>query len=104
MLVLGLTIIGRRSLRETGSVSFDGVKHRYRGRFSGPLTARLMALATLGTSRDFCALVYLVLVLAGVPIYGLYLFAVVTPVWILFVGAALRPSRRGDTAAPEGAG
>ena len=104
LLVLGLTIIGRRSLRETGSVSFDGVKHRYRGRFSGPLTARLMALATLGTSRDFCALVYLVLVLAGVPIYGLYLFAVVTPVWILFVGAALRPSRRGDTAAPEGAG
>jgi 1L-myo-inositol 1-phosphate cytidylyltransferase / CDP-L-myo-inositol myo-inositolphosphotransferase len=101
LLVLGLTMIGRRSLRETGSVSFDGVKHRYRGRFSGPLAARLMAFATLGTSRDFCALVYLVLVLAGVPIYGLYLFAAVTPVWILFVGAALRPSRGGASTTPE---
>ena len=37
------------------------VKHRYRGRYAGLLSRRLIALATLGTSRDFCALVYLVL-------------------------------------------
>jgi CDP-L-myo-inositol myo-inositolphosphotransferase len=102
LLLLGWTMIGLRSLRETGSVSFDGVKHRYRARSSGPIAARLMALATLGTSRDFCALVYLFLVLAGIPIAGLYLFAAVTPVWILFVIAALWPWR-GGPAASEGA-
>lgn len=102
LLLLGWGMIARRSLRETGSVSFDGVKHRYRGRFSGPLAARLMKLATLGTSRDFCALVYLLLVLAGVPIAGLYLFAVVTPVWMLFVIAALWP-RDGTQTEAEGA-
>lgn len=91
LLLLGLAMIGRRSLRDTGSISFDGVKHRYRGGSAGPLVTRLMTLATLGTSRDFCALVYLVLVLAGIPIAGLYLFAMVTPVWILFVTAALWP-------------
>jgi CDP-L-myo-inositol myo-inositolphosphotransferase len=103
LLLIGWTMIGRRSLRETGSVSFDGVKHRYRGRPAGPMATRLMALATMGTSRDFCALVYLLLVLAGIPIAGLYLLAVVTPVWILFVIAALWPSRRQAPAATEGA-
>ncbi|HEY7807532.1 MAG TPA: CDP-alcohol phosphatidyltransferase family protein [Croceibacterium sp.] len=103
LLLLGWAMIGLRSLRETGSVSFDGVKHRYRGRFSGPVAARLMALATLGTSRDFCALVYLLLVVGRIPIAGLYLFAVVTPVWILFVIAALWPSRDDERAASEGA-
>jgi CDP-L-myo-inositol myo-inositolphosphotransferase len=102
LLLLGWAMIAFRSFRETGSVSFDGVKHRYRGRFAGPLAARLMKLATLGTSRDFCALVYLLLVLAGVPIAGLYLFAVVTPVWMLFVIAALWP-RDGTQAEAEGA-
>jgi CDP-L-myo-inositol myo-inositolphosphotransferase len=89
LLVIGLVMIGRSALREAGSVSFDGVKERYSGRFAGPVARRTMALATLGTSRDFCALVYLVLVLAGIPMAGLYLFAVVTPVWIAFVAAAL---------------
>lgn len=103
LLLLGWAMIGRRSLRDTGSVSFDGVKHSYRGRFSGPLASRLMKLATLGTSRDFCALVYLALVLLGIPIAGLYLFAVVTPVWMMFVIAALWPSREDARAASESA-
>jgi CDP-L-myo-inositol myo-inositolphosphotransferase len=102
LLLLGWGMIALRSFREAGAVSFDGVKHRYRGRFSGSLAACLMKLATLGTSRDFCAFVYLLLVLGGVPIAGLYLFAVVTPVWILFVIAALWP-RDGTQAEAEGA-
>jgi CDP-L-myo-inositol myo-inositolphosphotransferase len=85
----GLALIGRRSLRRTGTISFDAVKHEVRGRAGGLLARRLMALATLGTSRDFCALVYLALVVAGIPIVGLYLFAVVTPVWMVFVAKAL---------------
>jgi CDP-L-myo-inositol myo-inositolphosphotransferase len=99
LFLLGLAMIGRHSLRAKGIVSFDGVKQRYRGRFSGPLASRLMRLATLGTSRDFCALVYLLFVLAGIPMAGLYLFAAVTPVWIAFVAAALW--RDGATAATE---
>lgn len=103
LLLVGLTMIGRRSFRESGSVSFDGVKDSYRGRFSHPIARRLMALATLGTSRDFCALLYVVLVLAGIPIAGLYLFAAATPVWIVFVAAALWRSRETPPAAIEGA-
>jgi CDP-L-myo-inositol myo-inositolphosphotransferase len=103
LLLLGWGMIARRSLRDSGSISFDGVKHRYRVRSSSPLAARLMALATLGTSRDFCALVYLLLVLAGIPIAGLYLFAVVTPVWMVFVVAALWPFRDRSRTAQEGA-
>jgi CDP-L-myo-inositol myo-inositolphosphotransferase len=103
LFLLGVAMIGRRSLRETGSISFDVVKHRYRDRFSGPLAARLMTAATLGTSRDFCALVYLVLVLSGIPIAGLYLFAIVTPVWLMFVIAALWSSRGRARATPAGA-
>ena len=61
-----------------------------------------MTAATLGTSRDFCALVYLVLVLAGIPIAGLYLFAIVTPVWLLFVVVALWFWRRTPRTVPEG--
>lgn len=104
LLLLGLAMIGLRSLREAGVIGFDGVKQQYRGRFPGPLGAGAMRLATLGTSRDFCALVYLVLVLLGIPIAGLYLFAVVTPVWITFVVAALWPPRRTVPAARKGAG
>jgi len=102
LLLVGLAMIGHRSLRDTGSVSFDGVKQRYRGRSAGPIAARLMTLATWGTSRDFCALLYLVLVLVGIPIAGLYLFAVVTPVWIVFVVAALWPILGRAPALPEG--
>lgn len=102
LLLIGLAMIGRRSLRDTGSISFDGVKQRYRGRPAGPLATRMMTLATLGTSRDFCALLYLVLVLVGIPIAGLYLFAAVTPVWIVFVTAALWPLGGKVPAVPEG--
>ena len=89
LLLLGLAMIGWRSLRQGGFFGFDVVKHDFRDRFRGPVAARLMALATIGTSRDFCALVYLLLVVAGIPMAGLYLFAVVTPIWILFVIGSL---------------
>jgi phosphatidylglycerophosphate synthase len=101
LFLFGLTLIGVRSLRETGSINFDGVKHRYRDRCSGPLATRLLAAATLGTSRDFCAMVYLLLVLAGIPVAGLYLFAVVTPLWLIFVAAALWGAPEATRASPE---
>jgi CDP-L-myo-inositol myo-inositolphosphotransferase len=90
--LFGLALIGRRSWRRTGTVSFDGVKHDVRSWTKGPLAARLLTLATVGTSRDFCALVYLVLVLVRIPIAGLYLFALVAPVWLLFVLRAMSPA------------
>ena len=62
-----------------------------------------MTVATLVTSRDFFAFLYLVLVLGGIPIAELYLFAAATPVWIVFVAAALWPSRTGEAKASEGA-
>ena len=101
--LLGMALIGWRSLRRSGTLTFDGVKDAYNERITGPLAARAMNLAKLGTSRDFCAVVYLVLVLAGIPIAGLYLFAVVTPVWFLFVAGALWPTRGTMPSAQEAA-
>ena len=42
------------------------------------------------------------LVLVGIPIAGLYLFAVVTPVWIVFVVGALWPILGRVSTLPEG--
>jgi CDP-L-myo-inositol myo-inositolphosphotransferase len=100
--LFGLVLIGRRSWRRSGPVSFDGVKHDVRTWPKTPLAARLLTLATIGTSRDFCALVYLVLVLVRIPIAGLYLFALVAPVWFLFVLRAMSPAMASARLTHEG--
>jgi CDP-L-myo-inositol myo-inositolphosphotransferase len=100
--LFGLVLIGRRSWRRSGTVSFDGVKHDVRTWPKTPLAARLLTLATIGTSRDFCALVYLVLVLVRIPIAGLYLFALVAPVWFLFVLRAMSPAMASARLTHEG--
>ena len=101
LFVLGLAAIAWRSARATGPFSLDLVKHDYRGRFSGRLVARLIETATIVSSRDFFALLFALLILAGLPMAVLYLFAAAATAWILFVGASLRLGLKPGLVAPS---
>jgi CDP-L-myo-inositol myo-inositolphosphotransferase len=87
LFVLGLMLIAWRSTG--GSLDFHRIKQHYRSRFSGGIVARLIAFATLVTSRDFFALLFAVLTVAGLPMVVLYLFAAAASLWILFVAGSV---------------
>jgi len=91
LFLLGLGLIARRS---AGSLDFRRIKRHYHGRFSGVVVPRLIAFATLVTSRDFFALLFAVLTVAGFPMVVLYLFATAASIWILFVAGSLFPARK----------
>jgi CDP-L-myo-inositol myo-inositolphosphotransferase len=90
LFVLGLAAIAWRSARLEGSFNLDLVKRHYRGRFRGRLVPWLIAFATIVSSRDFYALLFMLLVIAGLPMAVLYLFATAATVWILFVLGSTR--------------
>ena len=87
--LLGLVAISRTATRSDRPFSMDLVKQRYRARHSGPAFARLTGFLTVVSSRDFFALLFAVLILVGLPMVVLYLFAAAAVVWILFVIGAL---------------
>lgn len=89
LLILGLAAISRTAARDDKPFSMDGVKQRYRARFPGSSFARLIRFLTIVSSRDFFALLFALLILAGLPMAVLYLFAAAATVWILFVIGAL---------------
>jgi len=94
LFVLGLGAIAWRSARAAGPFSLDAVKHDYGQRFPGRLIPRLIDAATIVSSRDFFALLFALLILAGLPTAVLYIFAAAATVWILFViGALALPAR-----------
>jgi 1L-myo-inositol 1-phosphate cytidylyltransferase / CDP-L-myo-inositol myo-inositolphosphotransferase len=101
LFVLGLVAITWRSARAAGPFSLDAVKHDYRGRFSGRLVARLIETATVVSSRDFFALLFALLILAGVPMAVLYVFAAAATIWILFVCASLRLGPKPEVVFPS---
>jgi hypothetical protein len=47
-------------------------------------------MATIVSSRDFYALLFMLLILAGMPAAVLYIFSAAATVWILFVMNSLR--------------
>lgn len=88
LFLIGLSAIAWRSSRAEGALSLDLVKHDYRDRFEGRLVPLLIRLATIVTSRDFYALLFMTLVLVGMPMAVLYLFATAAMIWILFVAGS----------------
>jgi CDP-L-myo-inositol myo-inositolphosphotransferase len=66
----------------------DVVKQRYRARFPGAAFARLIRFLIVVTSRDFFALLFALLILAGVPMAVLYIFTTAAIIWIFFVVGA----------------
>ena len=89
LFVIGQGLIAGRAARSNAPVGFDGLKHHYRARMTGPIGARLIRFLTVVTSRDFFALLFAALILAGWAIAVLYIFAAAATVWIVFVAASL---------------
>ncbi len=96
--LLGLSLISWRAARARGRFSLNMVKHHYRQRFPGPPIRWLISLMTIFTSRDFFALLFAALVVAGVPMAVMWLFAAAATIWILFVAGAMRVAGSGDLA------
>jgi CDP-L-myo-inositol myo-inositolphosphotransferase len=87
--ILGLLAISRTAARADRPFSMDVVKQRYRTRFPGSASARLIRVLTIVTSRDFFALLFALLILAGLPMAVIYLFTAAAVIWIIFVIGAL---------------
>ncbi|HEV2748005.1 MAG TPA: CDP-alcohol phosphatidyltransferase family protein [Allosphingosinicella sp.] len=100
LFVIGLAVIALRSARSTAPFSLDMVKHHYRGRFSSRVVRWLISAATIVSSRDFFALLFALLILIGLPMAVLYLFAGAATVWILFVLKSVRISSIFGLASP----
>ena len=93
VLAVGLGLIGRISARRGGPFTFDVIKDHYRSSAAGPPSPWLRA-ATFITSRDFFALVFVVMILAGFSGLILELFAAAALLWFIAVVRAITPQQR----------
>lgn len=93
LFIIGLAVIGRIA-RHDRLFSMDMVKQRYRTRFPSPAGRRTIRFLTTVTSRDFFALLFALLILAGLPMAVLYIFAAAATIWIWFVIGAVISSVR----------
>jgi 1L-myo-inositol 1-phosphate cytidylyltransferase / CDP-L-myo-inositol myo-inositolphosphotransferase len=94
LFAIGLLALARRSGRVGGPLDLDILKESYRGRIQGRLAPLLKSFGTIVTSRDFFALLFALLILAGWPMAVLYIFAGAATVWIPLVLATAAPGRR----------
>mgnify|MGYP003575214086 FL=1 len=94
----GLALIAWRAARAHGPFSLDLVKHQYRRRFPGAAAGALIRFLTIVSSRDFFALLFALLVVAGLPLAVLWLFAAAATTWILFVLGSIRLPLQAATA------
>ncbi|MDR2857411.1 MAG: hypothetical protein LBV50_06150 [Novosphingobium sp.] len=85
---LGLFLIGRRARQSGGAFTFDGVKNRFKARRS-----RFFQILIWMTMRDFFALAWLVVILAGGARGGIVLFSAGAAVWLLVVLFSLSRNR-----------
>ena len=84
LFLLGLLLLRLVPARREGQFVLDQLKQLHRGRMSRPV-AQLVRWATIVSSRDFFALLFALLILAGWPISILYIFAAAATVWIVVV-------------------
>lgn len=85
LFLIGLTIIAWRASRADGPFTLDIVKQQYRRRFSGAASSAVIRFMIVVASRDFFALLFAILILVGLPMAVLALFAAAAVVWFLFV-------------------
>jgi phosphatidylglycerophosphate synthase len=96
LFLLGLVAISWSAARDDRPFSMEVIKRRYRASFPGTVYAWLIRFLTIVTSRDFFALLFALLILAGVPMAILYIFAAAATLWILFVlGGLIVPAPAG---------
>ncbi len=92
-LALGLALIGRISARRGGPFTFDVIKDHYRSGSTKP-PSQLMRAATFITSRDFFALVFVVMIVAGFASQILELFALAAFLWLIAVVRVITAQQR----------
>lgn len=83
LFAIGLLALAGGSALSGASFNLDLLKQELRRGWLGPW---LVSFVTTVTSRDFFALLFALLILAGVPMAILYIFAGAATVWIPFVG------------------
>lgn len=103
LFALGAALIGRATRRRGVPLGFDLVKEHIAGRSASPLAAVLARAATIVTSRDFFALLFMALILAGLGTAIPYIFAAAATIWLPFVVVAVRVSavQHGFLTSPE---
>jgi phosphatidylglycerophosphate synthase len=100
LFAIGLVVIFLRSRGGREEPGFDLVKERYRSRYREGLIPLVVRFATAVTSRDFFALLFMVMILVGLEHGVLWVFAGAATVWILLVLAI--PNRVAARRLPEG--
>lgn len=90
--VAGFGAIILREARIGRILDTGGVKRRYQSRRREGFAALLMDCAIAISSRDTFAFLFAVLILVGLALPALYVFAALTTVWFLFVLASFLPA------------
>jgi CDP-L-myo-inositol myo-inositolphosphotransferase len=100
LFAVGLAVIFLRSRGGREAPGFDLLKERYRSRYREGFIPLVVRFATAVTSRDFFALLFMVMILVGLEHGVLWVFAGAATVWILLVLAL--PNRGAARRLPEG--
>jgi CDP-L-myo-inositol myo-inositolphosphotransferase len=82
---VGTVIVAWKSRRDRAAPGSEPVKRVYARRFDTPIAGTIIRAATIVTSRDFFAFLFMALILAGLEEGVLYIFAAAASVWIFFV-------------------
>jgi CDP-L-myo-inositol myo-inositolphosphotransferase len=86
---IGLVILGWRAARGAAALDLDRLKAHWHDRAAGAAASGLIRFLTTVSSRDFFALLFAVLVVAGRPMAVLWIFAAAATVWLPFLLASL---------------
>jgi CDP-L-myo-inositol myo-inositolphosphotransferase len=89
LFILGMAAIGLGAVGDRRPFSMNGVKERLRAGGGNAFLARSAEVLIAISSRDFCALLAALMVVAGWPMALLLVYAAGASVWILFVLGAL---------------
>lgn len=92
LVVTGSVATILREARVGRAFDTGGVKRRYQSQQREGLAAMFMACAIAISSRDTFAFLFAVLILAGLALPALYVFAALTTLWFLFVLASFLPA------------
>ena len=88
LMATGLVIMTVLVRREPGGTSFDLLKQFYARRYAGGSPSRVFVVLKTMTSRDFFALAFAVLAVAGLSRVIPWIFGVAAVVWLTLVVAA----------------
>lgn len=93
-MALGLWLIGRRTVQSGNALGFDLIKHKMKTYKFGAVARGIITFFTALTSRDGFAFLFALLVVSGVPLVSLIIFATVAALWLTTVIVSLFPRKQ----------